>query len=72
MALFRGGRRASSGVAFAALVTMWPDMTDTGWGSIDSHQVERLEELFAKDGERVRKLTIEAAGLTFDWSKTTS
>ena len=45
-------------------------MTDTGWASIDNHQVQRLNELFEGDAERVAKLTIEAAGLTFDWSKT--
>ena len=45
-------------------------MTDTGWTSIDNHQVQRLEELFVGDEQRVSKLTIEAAGLLFDWSKT--
>ena len=49
---------------------MSPGMTDTGWTSIDNHQVQRLDDLFARDEERVAKLSFEAAGLTFDWSKT--
>ena len=45
-------------------------MTSTGAESIDNHQVQRLDTLFAGDEERVSKLTLDAAGLTFDWSKT--
>jgi len=45
-------------------------MTNISWTLIDDHRVQTLTELFESDGERVSKLTIEAAGLTFDWSKT--
>jgi glucose-6-phosphate isomerase len=45
-------------------------MANTGWAFIDNHNVGRLDELFESDGERLSKLTVEAAGLTFDWSKT--
>ncbi|HET7816552.1 MAG TPA: glucose-6-phosphate isomerase [Sphingomicrobium sp.] len=45
-------------------------MAGLGWEAIDGHGVRRLDELFAIDPDRVARLGLEVAGITFDWSKT--
>jgi glucose-6-phosphate isomerase len=45
-------------------------MENGGWQRIGNHQLQRLEELFERDPDRLSSLTLDAAGLHFDWSKT--
>ena len=45
-------------------------MAEPGWEAIDRHDAQRIEDLFARDAGRVAKLSLEVAGITFDWSKT--
>jgi glucose-6-phosphate isomerase len=40
------------------------------WGAIDAHEIAPLSALFAADPERAERLSIDVAGLHFDWSKT--
>ena len=40
------------------------------WSTIEALPKERLEALFAADPERLAKLTLDVAGIHFDWSKT--
>ncbi len=45
-------------------------MAGEGWEAIDKHRVQRLETLFESEPDRLSALTLEIAGLYFDWSKT--
>ncbi|MEH3102133.1 glucose-6-phosphate isomerase [Sphingomonas adhaesiva] len=40
------------------------------WSAIEALPNERLETLFANDAERLRRLSLDVAGIHFDWSKT--
>ena len=40
------------------------------WSSIEALPATRLEQLFADDADRLATLSLDAAGLHFDWSKT--
>ena len=40
------------------------------WTAIEALPSPRLETLFAEDADRLAKLTVDVAGLHFDWSKT--
>ncbi|MDR6787024.1 glucose-6-phosphate isomerase [Sphingomonas sp. BE138] len=40
------------------------------WSKIEALPQERLETLFANDPERLAKLSLDVAGIHFDWSKT--
>ncbi|MEM8697395.1 MAG: glucose-6-phosphate isomerase [Pseudomonadota bacterium] len=44
--------------------------TDTAWQAIENAEPERLTALFDSDPDRLDRLTIEEAGLYFDFSKT--
>jgi len=44
--------------------------TDAAWAAIEDHQAPRLTKLFADDEGRLARLSMDAAGLHFDWSKT--
>ncbi|HVI99911.1 MAG TPA: glucose-6-phosphate isomerase [Sphingomonas sp.] len=45
-------------------------MAKTDWTAIDALDPPRLETLFAEDGDRVARFSVDVAGLHFDWSKT--
>ncbi|MCA1749834.1 MAG: glucose-6-phosphate isomerase, partial [Sphingomonadales bacterium] len=45
-------------------------MSDSPWQAIEAAERPTLTELFARDPDRLGLLTLEAAGLYFDWSKT--
>ena len=49
---------------------MTPPMAEVHWDTIDGHGARRLDELFANDAGRTGRLTVDVAGITFDWSKT--
>src|SRR5919107_5348686 len=38
--------------------------------AMQQSQIKRLDELFAAEPDRLSRLTLEAAGIYFDWSKT--
>jgi len=40
------------------------------WQTIEAHQPGKLTDLFAADGERVKRLSRDIASIHFDWSKT--
>ena len=40
------------------------------WSRIEALPTERLETLFANDPDRLAKLSLDVAGIYFDWSKT--
>ena len=40
------------------------------WSGIEALPTERLEALFASDPDRLRRLSLDVAGIHFDWSKT--
>ena len=40
------------------------------WSAIEALPTERLEALFAADPERLARLSLDVAGIHFDWSKT--
>ncbi|WP_310467637.1 glucose-6-phosphate isomerase [Sphingomonas sp.] len=40
------------------------------WSAIETHAVQGLAALFAAEPDRLSRLTVEVAGLYFDWSKT--
>src|SRR6478672_4989171 len=40
------------------------------WDAILSHEVGRLESLFQAEPDRLSKLSLDVAGIHFDWSKT--
>ena len=40
------------------------------WATIEACRPERLTQLFAGDGDRVKRLTRDVASIHFDWSKT--
>lgn len=40
------------------------------WTAIEALPSPRLETLFAEDGDRLKRLSLDVAGLHFDWSKT--
>src|SRR4051794_21132192 len=39
-------------------------------GKQQKHEIRRLDELFAAEPDRLSRLSFEAAGIYFDWSKT--
>lgn len=45
-------------------------MPDNDWKMIEQRPLEPLEELFAKEPDRLSRLSHEVAGIYFDWSKT--
>ena len=47
---------------------MTPRMTD--WDAIDSYDIQPLETLFERDGDRLSSMSLELGGIYFDWSKT--
>ncbi|MBW6527585.1 glucose-6-phosphate isomerase [Sphingomonas sp. RHCKR7] len=40
------------------------------WSTIEALPLERLETLFANDPDRLKRLSLDVAGIHFDWSKT--
>ncbi|MBY9062704.1 glucose-6-phosphate isomerase [Sphingomonas yunnanensis] len=40
------------------------------WSTIEALPQERLETLFANDPDRLKRLSLDVAGIHFDWSKT--
>ena len=42
----------------------------TAWDAITALAPDRLEALFAADSDRLKRLTLDVAGIHFDWSKT--
>ena len=42
----------------------------TAWDAITALAPDRLEALFAADPDRLKRLTLDVAGIHFDWSKT--
>ena len=40
------------------------------WSTIEALPQTRIERLFADDPERLSKLSLDVAGIHFDWSKT--
>ncbi len=40
------------------------------WSTIETLPQERLETLFAEDPDRLKRLSLDVAGIHFDWSKT--
>lgn len=40
------------------------------WSTIEALPQERLETLFAEDPDRLKRLSLDVAGIHFDWSKT--
>ena len=40
------------------------------WSEIEALPPTKLEQLFADDGERLSKFTLDVSGIHFDWSKT--
>ncbi|MBB3694518.1 glucose-6-phosphate isomerase [Sphingomonas sp. BK580] len=40
------------------------------WSTIEALPQERLEALFANDPDRLKRLSLDVAGIHFDWSKT--
>ena len=49
---------------------MTPGMAGDPWQPILDYQPTRLEALFGDEADRLSMLSLEAAGLYFDWSKT--
>ena len=45
-------------------------MTSPEWQAIDALPAARLDTLFAADGDRLARFSIDVAGIHFDWSKT--
>lgn len=45
-------------------------MTDTAWQAVEALTPKRLTELFAAEPDRLEALTLDVAGIHFDWSKT--
>jgi glucose-6-phosphate isomerase len=45
-------------------------MATDPWKSIEQHRLGQLTELFAKEPDRLSRLSAEVAGIYFDWSKT--
>ena len=45
-------------------------MPKADWSAIDALDPPHLEQLFAEDNERVARLSLDVAGIHFDWSKT--
>jgi glucose-6-phosphate isomerase len=45
-------------------------MPEDAWKSIETHELKRLDALFAAEPDRLGRLSKEVAGITFDWSKT--
>ncbi len=45
-------------------------MADTDWSAIEALPAIKLEQLFADDPERLKRFSVDIAGLHFDWSKT--
>ncbi|MCM8731806.1 glucose-6-phosphate isomerase [Hephaestia sp. GCM10023244] len=45
-------------------------MANPDWSAIDALDSPRLDTLFAEDGDRVGRFSVDVAGLHFDWSKT--
>ncbi|MBB3912296.1 glucose-6-phosphate isomerase [Sphingomonas desiccabilis] len=45
-------------------------MTDTAWQAVEALAPKRLSELFAAEPDRLEALTLDVAGIHFDWSKT--
>lgn len=45
-------------------------MTADSWNQVEEHKTQSLTALFEADTDRVAKLTVEEAGLRFDFSKT--
>ena len=40
------------------------------WSKIEALPATTLTDLFAQDSERLSKLSLDVAGIHFDWSKT--
>src|SRR3990170_6748607 len=51
-----------------------PGMTrpphSSAWQPIEEHPLARLEELFEAEPDRLARMTLDVAGIYFDWSKT--
>ncbi len=45
-------------------------MPEDAWKVIETHPLGRLDELFARDPDRLSRLARDVAGIHFDWSKT--
>src|SRR3954470_16614585 len=64
-ACFRPGHEGQVGVAFGPPPTMTPAMAERR-----TDELQRLDELFESEPDRLSRLTFDVAGLYFDWSKT--
>ena len=42
----------------------------SAWQSIEEHSLARIEELFEAEPDRLARMTLDVAGIYFDWSKT--
>ena len=40
------------------------------WQPIEAHALSRIEELFKAEPDRLKRMTLDVAGIHFDWSKT--
>ncbi len=45
-------------------------MSTPDWSTIEALDPPRLEALFAENGDRVARFSVDVAGIRFDWSKT--
>lgn len=45
-------------------------MTGDAWDAVDAYDVQSLAALFDRDEDRLSTLSLEVAGIYFDWSKT--
>ena len=43
---------------------------ERAWRPIESHPLARLDELFEAEADRLARMTLDVAGIHFDWSKT--
>ena len=45
-------------------------MAGQDWDAVDAYDVQPLETLFERDGDRLSAMSLELGGMYFDWSKT--
>src|SRR4029450_2008577 len=65
----------SSGVAFAKSGSKRTAMSGKAksgdpWAAIETHELALLGALFEADTDRVDRMSIDVAGIRFDWAKT--
>ena len=45
-------------------------MAGQDWDAVDAYDVQPLEALFERDGDRLSAMSLELGGMYLDWSKT--